>query len=212
MERLQSHYVKLGCFFPSCWMHTSAEPTRSRRRSSWKTMASRCWPTSCTSIRVTRGSWSAFWRCCLGAQWAWRKSEYRDLVLSSYELYDFPQSDLCFVIILILSHLLVWIWRKWKISHHFESAVLSQCWVLSRTPCMKTPWHITFCACCCNSSMPALSWQTFCSTTGCSTCSSIPSQRSTAWRPGMAGSTRLWLIKITFIGSGDFMLKHWAMN
>lgn len=66
------------------------------------------------------------------------------------------------VIVLFSSHLLVWIWRKWKISHPLESAVLSQCWVLSRTPCMRTLWHTTSCACCCNSSMPALSWQTSC--------------------------------------------------
>lgn len=60
------------------------------------------------------------------------------------------------------SHLLVWIWRKWKISHRLESAVLSHCWVSLRTPCMRTLWHITSCACYSNSSMPALSWQTSC--------------------------------------------------
>lgn len=54
----------------------------------------------------------------------------------------------------------VWTLRKWKISHLSESAVLSQCWALLRTPCTRTPWCTTSCVCCCSSLMPAPSWQT----------------------------------------------------
>ncbi len=66
-------YLLLFCpIFPSCWMPISPEPSRSRKRNSWRTTASHCWPTSCTSTRAARGSSNASWRCCLDGRWAWR--------------------------------------------------------------------------------------------------------------------------------------------